>query len=81
LLLLLSGIWGIVLGFGYYLDCFARALIVRNWIYRGDVLGKSAALVFIVLDRVDERKCAMKNRFDYNQQEFVPFVKVNNLVK
>jgi len=60
----LSGVWGIVLGFGYYLDCFAR--VVRNWIYRGDVLGKSAALACIGLDRVDEGKCVMKNRFDYN---------------
>jgi hypothetical protein len=28
--------------------------------------GKSAALACIGLDRVDERKCVMKNRFDYN---------------
>ena len=63
---MLSGVLGIVLGFGYYLDCFARALVVRNWIYRGDVSGKSAALVFIGLDRVGKRKCVMKNIFDYN---------------
>jgi len=61
----LSSVWGIMLGFGYYLDCFARALVVRNWIYRGDVSGKSAALVFIGSDRVNERKCAMKNRFGW----------------
>ena len=44
---MLFGVWGIVLGFGYYLDCFARARAVRNWIYRRDVSGISAALVFI----------------------------------
>ena len=61
---MLSGVWGIVLGLGYYSDCFAR--VVRNWIYRGTSRGKSAALVCIGLVGVDERKCVMKNRFDYN---------------